>query len=144
MCKKVLRGMARECPSCRADLSLLVDYAGAMQEGLARAETLTRAGELGEAVWSYLDVLEIDPDSPVARRQVGQVAAAVRQFDKYAPGRRWGRQVRGQALGWSENSWCSVAIWFILVLGALLVGYWLGHHSFEIGTPAPAPPAGDS
>jgi hypothetical protein len=136
--------MARECPSCRADLSLLVEYAGVMQEGLARAEALTCAGELGEAVWSYLEVLEIDPDSPVARRQVGQVAAAVRQFDKNAPGRRWGRQVRDQALGWSANGWFSVAIWLVLVLAALLVGYWLGHHSFDIGTLAPAPPAGDS
>jgi hypothetical protein len=89
----------------------------------------TRAGELGEAVWSYLEVLEIDPDSPMARRQVGQVVAAVRQFDEHAPGRRWGRQVRRQALGWGEIGWLGVAVCLILVLAALLLGFWLGHRS---------------
>jgi len=121
--------MMRECPGCRTDLSLLVDYAGALQEGLARAELLTRSGELGEAVWSYLEVLEIDPDSPVARRQVGQVVAAVRQFDEHAPGRRWGKQVRRQALGWGDIDWLGVAICLVLGLAALLIGFWLGHRS---------------
>jgi hypothetical protein len=129
MCKKPLRGMTRECPGCRTDLSLLVDYAGALHEGLARAEMLTRSGELGEAVWSYLEVLEIDPDSPIARRQVGQVVAAVRQFDEHAPGRRWGRHVRGRALGWGEFGWFGVAVCLILVLAALVIGFILGHRS---------------
>jgi hypothetical protein len=127
MCKKSLRGMARECPGCRADLSLLVDYASALDEGLARAEMLTRAGELGGAVWSYLEVLEIDPDSPKARGQVGQVVAAVRQFDEHTPGRRWAKEVRRRALGDGENGWFSVAVWIIVVLAALLFGFYLGH-----------------
>ena len=71
------------------DLSLLVDYVTNLQDGLSRAEALTRAGELGEAVWAYLEVLEVDPDNATARRQVGKVATAVRQFDQTAPGRRW-------------------------------------------------------
>ena len=119
----------RECPGCRTDLSLLVDYAGALYEGLARAEMQTRAGELGEAVWSYLEVLEIDPDSPIARRQVGQVVTAVRQFDEHAPGRRWGKHVRLKALGSGEIGWLAVAVCLILVLAALVVGFLLGRHS---------------
>jgi len=88
-CTKPLRELARRCPTCQADLELLVDYVGHLQGGLERAENLTRAGELGEAVWAYLAVLEVDPDNPAARRQVGQVATAVRQFDHVTPGRRW-------------------------------------------------------
>ncbi len=137
MCKKSLRGMMRECPGCRTDLSLLVDYADALHEGLARAELQTRSGELGEAVWSYLEVLEIDPDSPVARRQVGHVVAAVRQFDEHAPGRRWGKQVRRQALGWGDIDWYVLAVCLILILAALLFGFYLGHRSAK---PEPSDP----
>src|SRR6516165_7093535 len=94
MCKKTLRQLARQCPTCRSDLSLLVDYVEHLDGGLRQAEALTRAGELGEAVWAYLQVLEVDPDNPEARRQVGEVAAAVRQFDRAAPGRRWLKRLR--------------------------------------------------
>src|SRR6516225_5191593 len=94
-CTKPLRELARRCPTCQADLELLVDYVGHLQGGLERAENLTRAGELGEAVWAYLAVLEVDPDNAPARRQVGQVATAVRQFDRAAPGRRWLSSMRG-------------------------------------------------
>src|SRR4051812_40529716 len=89
MCKKSVRDPARQCPTCRTDLSLLIDYSDHLQTGLERAEERTRAGQLGEAVWEYLQVLEVDPDNPTARRQVGQVVTAVRQFDKTAPGRIW-------------------------------------------------------
>src|SRR5215475_1232319 len=89
-CKKKLPAPVKTCPSCRADLSLLVHYVENLAEGLDQAERLTRAGELGEAVWTYLAVLEVDPDNATARRQVGQVATAVRQFDQVnPPGRRW-------------------------------------------------------
>src|SRR2546425_10143605 len=90
-CTKPLRELVRRCPTCQADLDLLVDYVSHMQGGLERAENLTRAGELGQAVWAYLEVLEVDPGNPAARRQVGQVATAVRTFDMTAPGRRWGQ-----------------------------------------------------
>lgn len=88
-CTKPLRELVRRCPTCQADLDLLVDYVSHLQGGLERAENLVRAGELGQAVWAYLEVLEVDPDNVSARRQVTQVATAVRQFDHTVPGRRW-------------------------------------------------------
>src|SRR5260370_11343556 len=96
MCKKAGAESCLECPRCRADLSILVDYVSHLQDGLARAAQLTRKGDLGEAVWTYLEVLEVDPDNAVARRQVNRVAAAVRQFDRAASGRRWLTRLRRQ------------------------------------------------
>ena len=72
----------RGCRHCRAYLDLLVEYVSQLQTGLERAESLTRAGELDQAVWAYLAVLEVDPDNATARRQVGRVVTAVRQFDR--------------------------------------------------------------
>src|SRR2546429_1976265 len=89
MCKKSVRLTSRECPTCRTDLSLLLEYVDHLEDGLARAEALARAGELGEAVWAYLAVLEVDPDNAEAKRQVGQGAAPGRQFHRIAPGRPW-------------------------------------------------------
>jgi uncharacterized protein YbaR (Trm112 family) len=143
MCKKPLRSMARECPTCRTDLSLLTDYAGALQDGLARAESLTKEGELGEAVWTYLGVLEVDPDCPAAQRQVGQVAAAVRQFDQITHGRRWSQRVRGRAMFGEESGWFSVVIWVVLVLAALFVGYWIGHRNSPIASENPSTTASE-
>jgi hypothetical protein len=145
MCKKKLRGMEKECLSCKADVSLLVDYVGNLRDGLAQAERLTREGKLGEAVWAYLEVLEIDPDNATARRQVGKVTTAVRQFDETAPGRRWLTKLhkRKRFQRWmatfNENgeggSWLGAALWFLVVLAALLVGFMVGVQH----TPAPAP-----
>jgi hypothetical protein len=129
MCKKSLRALARECPGCRTDLSLLIDYSGALRDGLAQAEAQTRGGDLAGAVWTYLEVLEVDPDCPAAKRQVGRVAAAVRQFDKSSPGRRWFHRVRAESGSQSEWSWAVSAVWFILVVAALLAGYMLGQRS---------------
>lgn len=86
-CAKPLAELSRRCPFCMADLELLVGYVSDLQSGLERAEHFTKAGELGLAVWSYLEVLEVDPDNATARRQVGQVATAVRQFDRVARSR---------------------------------------------------------
>src|SRR6516164_4852813 len=122
MCKQRLRGLEKECTRCRTDVSLLVDYVENLQDGLVRADALTKQGELGEAVWAYLEVLEVDPDNATARRQVGQVVTAVRQFDKAAPGRRWLNQLRRQTRvrRWMSNlkqdgdaaGWLSGVIWF--------------------------------
>jgi hypothetical protein len=111
-------------------LSLLVDYADELGHALDRAEALTRAGELARAVWAYLEVLEIDPENARARGQVGQVAAAVRQFDRVAPGRRWQeRLLRGEA-GVGERSqvagWIKVLAVLVLVVVALVIGYQWG------------------
>src|SRR5262249_50872077 len=108
LCKKTLQVLVRECPSCRTDLTLLADYVNHLHEGLARAETLTRAGELGQATWAYLAVLEVDPENAQARRQVGLVATAVRQFDKAAPSCRWPR-LDGETPGWFAWT-CRIAV----------------------------------
>src|SRR2546425_766608 len=88
-CSKKLVELTPRCPTCQADLGLLLDYVSHLSGGLERAENLTRAGELGQAIWAYLEVLEVDPDNTAARRQVNQVVTAVRQFDVMIPGRRW-------------------------------------------------------
>jgi hypothetical protein len=140
MCKKKLRGMEKECQNCRTDVSLLVHYVEDLRDGLSRAEALTRAGELGEAVWAYLAVLEVDPDNTAARRQVGQVATAVRQFDQTAPGRRWRKKLQKQtrfrrwmtswdADGDGTSSLLSSLLWGVLVFLALLIGYFIGARS---------------
>lgn len=151
MCKKRLRGLEKECPNCRTDVSLLVDYVDNLREGLERAEAFTRAGELGEAVWEYLAVLEIDPDNAPARRQVGKVATAVRQFDNTAPGRRWFKRIRKQTRfrRWAAqlqegeaNGWLSGLFWFLLVFGVLLIGYYLGVRASQTpSSPETSPPA---
>jgi hypothetical protein len=151
MCKKSVRLDSRECPTCRTDLSLLVEYVDHLEEGLSRAEALTRAGELGEAVWAYLSVLEVDPDNAEARRQVGQVAAAVRQFDRIAVGRRWLDKMRRRAhfRRWADswgrdgqgNLWVVLAIGTLLMLAALAVGWALGARAALGPPPAGPPPA---
>ncbi len=139
MCKKKLTTATplKECPSCRCDVSLLVDYVQHLREGLVQAEAYTRAGELGEAVWAYLEVLELDPDNATARRQVGKVVTAVRQFDQAAPGRRFLKRIQKQnrfrrwVSRMNEDNelagWLSGIGWFILLVAALLLGFALGH-----------------
>jgi hypothetical protein len=150
MCKKKLRGLEKECLNCRTDVSILVHYVEDLRDGLARAEALTRSGELGEAVWAYLAVLEVDPDNATARHQVGQVATAVRQFDQTAPGRRWRKKLQKQTRirrwmanwdpdGEATTNVLSGLLWFVLIFGALIIGYIIGSRST---TPPPdnAPP----
>jgi hypothetical protein len=156
MCKQRLRGLEKECTRCHTDVSLLVDYVENLQDGLVRADALTKQGELGEAVWAYLEVLEVDPDNATARRQVGQVATAVRQFDKAAPGRRWFNKIRRQTrfrrwaagmqqVGSDGGGWVNGLLMFGLILVALICGYALGLQGpskSEGGTPAATSPAG--
>lgn len=123
-CNKPLRELVRRCPTCQADLDLLVDYVSNLQGSLERAENLTRAGELGQAMWAYLEVLEVDPDNPTARRQVAQVATAVRQFDLTAPGRRWLNTMRGGNN--DKSSAVQRALWSILLVGVLILGFSAG------------------
>jgi hypothetical protein len=141
MCKKVLPEPVARCPRCSTDLSLLNDYVSHLHDGLARAETLTRQGELGEAVWAYLEVLEVDPENAVARRQVGKVATAVRQFDQAAPGPRWLQRLSRQARlrSWLPRSLAEKPHNILLISAALLaclivvffLGFYFGQHAAQ-------------
>src|SRR5262249_51661578 len=124
-CNKTLVDLTRRCPSCMADLDLLVDYVSHLEGGLVRADNLTRAGELGQAVWAYMEVLEVDPDNPTARHQVSQVATAVRQFDRTAPGRRW-------LLGMRNSIFDPEAGWLLFGVKVVLVGVLL-FFAFSLG-----------
>jgi hypothetical protein len=145
-CSKPLREFSRRCPSCQADLDLLVDFASSLTRGLERAETFTREGELGKAFWAYLEVLEADPDNVQARRQIGQVVTAVRQFDRVAPGRRW---VSGLEPNGLFQPWLFLALATVLIVLAFAIGFVLGH-GFPTGNndgtdkapPQPIRPAG--
>jgi hypothetical protein len=150
MCKKKLRGLEKECLNCRTDVSLLVHYVEDLRDGVSQAEALTRAGELGEAVWAYLAVLEVDPDNATARRQVGKVATAVRQFDSTAPGRRWRKKLQKRNRfrrfmanwdpeGEASGSLLGGLLWFLLIFGALMIGYVIGTRSAT--PPSDAAPA---
>jgi hypothetical protein len=143
-CTKPLAALTKRCPSCMADLDLLVEYVSQLEEGAKRAEMLTRAGELDLTVWAYLEVLEVDPDHAAARRQVGRVATAVRQFDRTAPGRRWLSHVRGEdgddAAGRVARALRIAFIGLLLVL-AFLLGYSWGHHAADETPGKPSTPA---
>jgi hypothetical protein len=146
MCKKGVREDNRECPTCRTDLGLLVDYLSDLDGTLDKADDLTRRGELGQAVWAYLEVLEVDPDNPEAKRQIGQVATAVRQFDEVSEGRRWAHRIRKQAkirklkediIDVTPRGWAILAGGLILMGVMLLVGFGWG---FQAAMSAPSTP----
>jgi hypothetical protein len=137
-CSKPLMSLSRQCPTCRADLDLLVDYVSTLQENLVRADQLTRAGELGQAMWAYLEVLEVDPDNAMARQQVSQIATAVRQFDRTSPGRRW---VQGMpAAGDEGNSWVWIkaAAMAMVVVFAFTLGFAMAR-TMDPSTDSPVP-----
>ncbi len=150
VCKKSLTRLNRQCPHCRTDLGLLVDYVDHLQVALERADALTRAGQLGEAIWAYLEVLEVDPDNATARRQVGKVVTAVRQFDQAAPGRRWLHRLRRQdrfrrqLRFWEDEQTRSrfgmAALILVLTAVVFIAGFWWGYLE---GQPklTPQPPA---
>ncbi len=152
MCRELLSDDARQCRKCQTDLSLLADYVSHLREGLAQANACTRAGELGDAVWAYLSVLEVEPDNSTARRQVGKVVTAVRQFDQTAPGRRWMRSLHKEAryrrwlASWQEGDGGGLWSWlllFLLFFGGVLVAYYWGVHTGRQMGPDKMDPAGE-
>lgn len=133
MCKKTVPEQARSCPRCTTDLTLLTDFVGNLHDSLTRAESLTRQGRLGAAVWAYLEVLEVDPENPTARGQVGQVVTAVRQFDRAAPGQRWVERLRRNARfrqwldTWNQNRQLRIAVNVIVGIVVLAAAFTLGY-----------------
>jgi hypothetical protein len=140
-CSKKLVDLSPRCPTCQADLGLLLDYVSHMQGGLERAENLTRAGELGQAVWTYLEVLEVDPDNATARRQVGQVATAVRQFDMTAPGRRWAQGLDPFPKKNGLFAWLKTAVLSLVLVLVFGIGYFMGSYEVDASDPSKDPPA---
>lgn len=141
MCRQQLADATPRCHRCQTDLSLLADYVSHLRDGLSHAESLTRAGELGEAMWAYLAVLEVDPDNATARRQVGKVVTAVRQFDRSAPGRRWFRKLQKESRlrRWLSNDSGDepTPLWgwtllFLLFFGSVVGAYYLGARAGRI------------
>jgi hypothetical protein len=126
-CKKPLRELVRRCPSCQADLDLLVDYVSHLNGGLERAENLTRAGELGQAFWAYMEILEVDPDNAPAKKQVSQVVTAVRQFDQVNQGRRWLAQIRNGPPSKSPLAMVPGWAWAVMAVGAIVIAFSLGY-----------------
>lgn len=150
MCRELLADDARKCRKCQTDLALLADYVTHLRQGLVQAEAWTKQGELGEAVWAYLSVLEVDPDNATARRQVGKVATAVRQFDQTAPGRRWLRTLQKESRwrrwlanrgeGESAGFWGWVVL-FLLYFGSVMGAYYLGWQAAKTGEKESVPEA---
>jgi hypothetical protein len=130
-CTKPLREFTRRCPSCQADLDLLVDYVSHLQGGLQRAENLVKAGELGQAIWAYLEVLEVDPDNATARKQISQVVTAVRQFDTVIPGRRWANGLPPE-LPKAPRPWWHWALFAGAVALAFLFGFTIARVEWEL------------
>ncbi len=123
-CQTILSAPARRCPKCQADLDLLADLADRLRIGLDKADSHLRDGNLHGAMWSYLHVLETDPDNPLARRQVAQVVTAVRQFDLSTPERR-------KAAGLPPEV-TKGALWRRTILG-VVVGALLFTGTFSMG-----------
>jgi hypothetical protein len=117
MCKKELPSGTTPCPRCRTDLTLLVQFMSNLDEHLNKADAALKAGELGEAVWAYLNVLETDPEHPIAKHQVREVATAVRQFDE---AKRTGLRTM-LLLG------IGLALAVVLLLAGMFgAGFWIG------------------
>src|SRR5262249_36211089 len=135
-----LAELTRRCPSCMADLDLLVEYANHLQGGLEEARRLTRAGQLDEAVWAYLAVLEVEPDNAEAKRQAGRVAPAVRAFDRVSRGRNGIARERGELgdeAAEQRERWLNLAFIVLLALRALVAGYGWGTRLAEQRQPEP-------
>lgn len=150
MCREMLSDDARVCRKCQTDLSLLSDYTTHLRQGLAQAESSTRKGDLGEAVWAYLSVLEVDPDNATARRQVGTVVTAVRQFDQAAPGRKWAKRLEkeNRFRRWMASmeegesgvgAMLGYVVLFLLFTGSVIGAYYFGYSAGKQQAPKEMP-----
>ena len=85
-------------------------------------------------------MLEVDPDNPEARKQIGQVVTAVRQFDTTIPGRRWANGLPPR-LPKPQLAW-----WHWLIIVGVVIAAFAGGFGFahlpppEAVSPDPAKP----
>src|SRR5262249_31002175 len=151
LCKKRLPALERRCRTCQADVSLLVDYVGHLQDGLSRADMHTRRGELSAAVWAYLEVLDVEPGNAKARQEGGAVGAGVRQFDRSAA-QSWRRldrkgsfmrSITNFGLEGAARGWFVPVLWTGGILLTLVIGYGLGYYqgSHQANPPDQTTPA---
>lgn len=132
-CKKDLVAGTITCSRCKADLGLLVHYMNDVEQHLGKAESALQAGDLGEATWAYLQILELDPENATAKRQISKVATAIRQFDE---AKRTGQQTMF-LLGIGAAAVALVIALALLVGGFMLGSRWSGG---KLTFFAPAPP----
>ena len=92
-CRKPLRELARRCPSCQADLDLLVDYVSHLQGGLERAERPTRVEHL------RLEPELVSDAVGDAREHDEQGQGDEREHDAMAAAERHGRSLRWRLVG---------------------------------------------
>jgi hypothetical protein len=52
--------------------------------------------------------------------------------------------VRDSARFGAENGWLSIALWVAIVLGALLLGYWMGYRATVAENNSASGPAAES
>ena len=82
VCKKQLADPSPQCPRCQADLSVLADVMKDVQALVDKAAAQARDGQLGAAVKTYLDVLDVDPANAVALAALGDVVTAIRGAER--------------------------------------------------------------
>src|SRR3954469_13239770 len=83
VCKKPLADPpAPQCPRCQADLSVLADIMKDVRTLLDKADAQAKAGQLGAAVKTYLDVLDVDPANAAAHAALGDVLTALRGAER--------------------------------------------------------------
>jgi len=82
VCKKQLADPAPQCPRCQADLSVLADLMKDVRTLLDKAAAQARDGQLGAAVKTYLDVLDVDPANAVAHAALGDVLTVIRGAER--------------------------------------------------------------
>jgi len=87
-------------------------------------------------MWAYLEVLEVDPETPRPSARSGKVATAVRQFDRNRTRRRWAQGLPPTPDG-DETSliaWLRRAAIVVAILVAFVAGFMCSYSLTGVGT----------